>query len=136
MNVRNCKKCGRLFNYIAGMPLCQSCREAMEEKFQEVKKYVQQHRNAGVREVSEECEVEEKQIREWVREERLEFSEGTVAGIACESCGVAITTGRFCKQCKAALASTFSQAGRRPQQQQLNNNTRRDPNGGMRYINN
>ena len=38
MEVRNCRKCGRIFNYVAGMPICPACRERIEEKFQEVKK--------------------------------------------------------------------------------------------------
>ncbi len=40
MNVRNCRKCGNLFNYVSGPPICMACREKLEEKFQEVKKYI------------------------------------------------------------------------------------------------
>lgn len=135
MNVRNCKKCGRIFNYIAGLPLCPSCKEAMDEKFHEVKKYIQDHKGATVSEVSEECDVEEQQIRQWVREERLVFAEGAVSGIGCEVCGVAITTGRYCQQCKSNLINTFSAAGRRPQQQQQQ--TQRQASGNrMRYLDN
>ena len=45
MDVRNCRKCGRLFNYAMGPIVCQNCRESMEEKFQEVKKYVYEQQN-------------------------------------------------------------------------------------------
>ena len=37
MDVRNCKGCGRLFNYYGGVPLCKACKDKLEEKFQEVK---------------------------------------------------------------------------------------------------
>ena len=37
MNVRNCKKCGKLFNYVSGAPVCPACKDALEKKFQEVK---------------------------------------------------------------------------------------------------
>ena len=40
MNARNCRKCGKLFNYVSGPPICMACREALEKKFQEVKEYI------------------------------------------------------------------------------------------------
>ena len=36
MNVRNCRKCGTIFNYVMGPIVCPACREALEEKFKEV----------------------------------------------------------------------------------------------------
>ena len=36
MEVKNCKKCRRLFNYISGPSICPQCREELEKKFQEV----------------------------------------------------------------------------------------------------
>ena len=55
MNVRNCKSCGRLFNYVTGVPLCMSCRDEREQKFQEVKKFVQDCKTAGINEIVEQC---------------------------------------------------------------------------------
>ena len=135
MNVRNCRKCGRIFNYITGLPLCPSCKEVMDEKFQEVKKYIQDNKGATVSQVSQECDVEEAQIRQWVREERLIFAEGSVTGIGCESCGVAITTGRYCDKCKANMISNLSAAGRRPQQPAQQQARPSSSSGsGMRYL--
>lgn len=108
MNVRNCKLCGKLFNYLSGPPMCPACREKMEEKFKEVKKYVQTHKGATIPEVSEECDVDPQQIRQWVREERLEFAGGGVTGINCEKCGAAISTGRFCEKCKMEMTNNLS----------------------------
>ena len=34
MEVKNCKECGRLFNYMGGAPLCDGCRKKLEQKFQ------------------------------------------------------------------------------------------------------
>ena len=36
MEVRNCKGCGRLFNYIGGVPLCGDCKAKLEDKFVDV----------------------------------------------------------------------------------------------------
>ncbi len=107
MNVRNCKKCGRIFNYVSGPVVCHKCREGLEEKFQEVKKYVRENSGVGIQEVAEECEVDPKQIRKWIQEERLEFSEDSPVKIPCEGCGAMIRSGRFCEKCKAQVTKDF-----------------------------
>ncbi len=53
MNARNCRKCGKLFNYVSGPPICMACREALEEKFHEVKSYIWEHVQATIPEVAE-----------------------------------------------------------------------------------
>ncbi len=110
MNVRNCKKCGKLFNYWSGAPVCPACKDALEKKFQEVKKYVQDNRGATIHDVVENCEIDAQQVRQWVREERLEFSSEGVTGITCEKCGAVIATGRFCAKCKAEMTENLSSA--------------------------
>ena len=64
MNVRNCRKCGNLFNYVSGPPICMACREAMEEKFQEVKAYIRDNAHASIPQVSEACDVSTNQIHQ------------------------------------------------------------------------
>ena len=110
MNVRNCRRCKRLFNYVVGPYLCPQCRQEMEDKFQEVKKYVQEHVRADIKTVSEECDVDSMQIRQWIREERLVFAEDSAIGIACERCGTTIRSGRFCEKCKAEMTNGFRNA--------------------------
>lgn len=135
MNVRNCRRCGKIFNYVMGAPLCPVCREEMEKKFHEVKKFIQEHPGVGIPEVSEACEVEPSQIRQWVREERLEFAEGSVVDIACEKCGMPIRTGRFCEKCKASMINTMNSVYKKPQAGQPLNTGNRD-NPRMRYLDN
>ena len=110
MNVRNCRKCGRLFNYAMGPLMCPQCREALEEKFKEVKAYISEHSGCGIQEVSRECDVEVSQIQQWLREERLQFSEDSMVQLTCESCGTTIRSGRFCEKCKNEMANGFSNA--------------------------
>jgi len=108
MEVKNCKKCGRLFNYLGGtIRICPSCREQLEKKFDEVKKYIEDNRQASIQQVSEEMEVDIPQLHQWVREERLTFSEDSMVTIDCEGCGTAIRTGRFCDNCKNDLNRGF-----------------------------
>lgn len=103
MDVRNCKKCGKVFNYVAGAAICPACREAEENVFQEVKKFVQDHKEAEMNEIVEKCNVTHSQIKNWVRQERLVFAENSPIGIDCEGCGMMIKTGRFCEKCKYDL---------------------------------
>ncbi len=110
MEVRNCKGCGKLFNYSLGTPLCTSCVRALEDKFHQVKQYIYDNPGAGINQVAEDNEVSIQQLKKWVREERLEFSQESAVGLACESCGKIIRTGRYCGLCKDKLASDLGGA--------------------------
>lgn len=114
MDVTNCKNCGRLFNVLSNERLCPACRQGLEDKFQEVKEYLTEHPNASVDEVSKENDVSVKQIKQWVREERLVFSDTSIEGLACESCGKMIRTGRFCDACKINMANHLMTAFESP----------------------
>lgn len=136
MNVRNCKKCGRIFNYIGGPVTCQKCREELEEKFQEVRKYVRDNPGVDITEVSEECDVEPKQIRRWIQEERLELSENSPIKIPCESCGALIRSGRFCEKCKAQVTKDFRGIvnQNKPQESVAGERTDRRSGDRMRFL--
>ena len=105
MDVTNCKSCGRLFNATGRERLCPACKKALEEKFQTVKAYLEEHPDTSVEQTAADNDVTMKQIRQWVKEERLILSSATVAGIVCEKCGKPIRTGRFCDKCKENMAS-------------------------------
>ena len=98
MNVMNCRSCGRLFNVLCNEKICPECRKKLEDKFQEVKKYLEENPHSV------------KQIRQWVREERLILSDASEAGITCENCGRMIRSGRYCDECKNKLAMTLRSA--------------------------
>jgi hypothetical protein len=82
------------------MPICQSCKEKTEAKFQEVKEYIRDHAGTTIPEVAEACEVDQNQIRAWLREDRLELTENSPIRLSCEGCGTQIRSGRFCDKCK------------------------------------
>jgi flagellar operon protein (TIGR03826 family) len=109
MDVRNCRMCGKLYNFIGGpyRNLCPNCIEKMEKKFDEVKEYIEEHKAATINEVSEECDVSSRQIEQWIREERLMISDDSPIGIRCERCGTTIRSGRFCERCKNKIANNL-----------------------------
>lgn len=103
-----------MFNYITGPQVCQSCKEAAEKKFQEVKDYVRDHKTASIPDICKDCGVEPKQVQQWIREERLIFADDSPVKISCEICGKQISTGRYCAQCKRDTAAGISEAAKRP----------------------
>ncbi len=112
MDVRNCRKCGRIFNYVMGPLMCPACAEEQEAKFQTVKTFIRENPGVGVPEVAKECEVDPSQIYQWLREERLQLGEGSMISLECENCGVSIQSGRLCDKCKRDMVNGMRQASR------------------------
>ena len=109
MNVRNCRSCGNIFNYVAGQVICPVCREKQEKKFQEVKDYIRENKGASVNEVAEACDVDAAQIRQWLKEDRLEVTADSAIYLTCESCGAPIRGGRFCEKCISNMTRGFQE---------------------------
>ena len=49
MNVKNCRNCGKLFNYIGGLNICPQCKEDAEKKFIKLRKRYSEQKNLVVR---------------------------------------------------------------------------------------
>lgn len=118
MDVRNCRTCGKLFNVLNGERICPACQRALEDKFQEVKEYLHQNPNSSVEQTAKDNDLSVKQIKQWIREERLILSSAVESGIVCEKCGKPICTGRFCDICKANMTNDLMQVIDRPVVQQ------------------
>lgn len=89
------------------------CKEQLEEMFQIVKKFIEENPGANINVVAEKCEVSIKQIRKWVREERLSFTDDSLVGLECERCGKMVHSGRFCNECAGGLADAMNSAFRK-----------------------
>lgn len=98
MDIRNCKRCGNIFNY-EGSKICLNCRRKEEENFQIVKEFLDINPGASVPVVVEETGVSMEQIMEFLREDRLEIRGEAGYVLQCESCGEKIPSGRFCPSC-------------------------------------
>ncbi len=134
MDVRNCKECGAMFNYVSGLPLCPNCMKKMEEKFSEVKAYVYDNPKCGIREVSEANEVPVPIIKKWIRDERLSFSPDSAIGLECESCGKTIYTGRYCDVCKSRMTHRLEGAYQK-QEPKKPSKPKGDNQNKMRFLN-
>jgi len=100
MEIRPCRDCRRLFNYLSGIQLCPDCRERQEDKFQEVRCFLDEHPGAGVQQIAECCAADEIQVVQWIRDGRLNLVNDLDPFVRCEHCGEVIKSGRYCERCR------------------------------------
>ena len=134
MDVRNCRKCGKVFNYIGGVPICPACKEKLEEDFQKAKEYIRNNPDTTVAAVAQECEIEVQQIRQWLREERLTFGSLEGSDLVCEGCGAKILSGRFCDKCKSSVAKGLTDAIKKPDMPKPDNKKSDSGGNRMRFL--
>lgn len=107
--LKNCKKCGRMFSSINGQLFCSKCRTDDEDDFKVVREYIYDNPNSTVHDVHEATEVAEEVILKFLRQGRLVLK-GEGVGLECERCGKSINSGRFCDKCAHELKSGFKNA--------------------------
>lgn len=135
-DVRNCRRCGRVYNYIGGAPICPDCKNADEETFKKIKQYLYDYPGATLSQVAMDCDVTVEKIKMFLREGRLEITEGSNIVLECETCGRSIRTGRHCSECQNQVSSDISQTASRKngERDKLSDDTKRN-SIGMRYLN-
>lgn len=105
-DIRNCRRCNKIFNYLGGLPICPDCKQQDEINFKRVKEYLYDHPGASLYDVSKDLEISVQQIKAYLKEGRLEIiGEGGNMFLECEKCGKSISTGRFCKECANEFAN-------------------------------
>lgn len=98
MELRNCKKCGRL-HYGTGR-ICNECLKKEEEQFALIKAYLKEHPDSSIVKVSNETGVSVQEIEKFLREGRLEVTTGMNDFLKCMKCGSPIKTGKYCPECE------------------------------------
>lgn len=109
MKVKACKKCKNLFETFKDTDYCPACAHELNKVFNTVKKYIRDNNSAGIHEVSEACHVSPKIIIQWVREERLYFTEESEIAIPCLKCGNKISIGKYCDKCRNEMKRDLGQ---------------------------
>lgn len=107
-NIRTCRRCRKLFNYIAS-PYCPRCVDEIDKEYRIVRDYIYDHPNEGIQEIADATEVDERSILELLRDGRLELDSQSSA-LQCERCGSSITTGRYCDRCQSNLSNELKRA--------------------------
>lgn len=133
-DLRNCRRCGRMYNYLGGPPICIDCKNADEAVFKRIKEYLYENPGAMLSQVAIDCDVSVEKIKMFLKEGRLEITEGANIILECEKCGKAIKTGRFCGECQNQLHSDISGTISKPQERTEDSELRKH-NSGLRYLN-
>lgn len=100
MDIRNCKRCGKVFQY-RNSSVCGNCLRQDQEDFEKVRDYIFDHADSTVLEISNATGVDLKTITRFLREGRLEseWFDSSGLGLECEKCGAPIGGGRYCDSC-------------------------------------
>ncbi|MDR2649690.1 MAG: hypothetical protein LBB94_08255 [Clostridiales bacterium] len=98
MDVVNCPHCGKVFRQIKS-PFCPACEKKEELIFQSIKEYIEKNPDSTIGDLSEGTGVSSKKILRYIREGRLDVSEGMRGDVRCEVCGRPISRGRYCDAC-------------------------------------
>ena len=102
MEMRNCLRCKKVFNY-KHSPICPSCEQEDEKTFEAVRVFVKENPEASLAVVAESTEVSVKKITRWIKEGRLEISRGMHGELVCMNCAKPIAKGKYCDACVIEL---------------------------------
>ena len=107
-DLRNCRKCGKMFQHVDGIPVCQACKAEDEKDFERVREYLDENPKAPMNDVSSALEISIEKLKRYLKEGRLEVTEGDKSFVLnCESCGASIKKGRLCNGCSTSLSKDF-----------------------------
>lgn len=135
MDVRVCRRCKKMFQYIAGPTVCPNCIKKEEEFFQLVKDYLKEKPGATMKEVSEQTGVSIPLIENFLRQGRLQVSPDSPIGISCERCGAKITTGRFCTKCSNEMIHDLTDVAKEMENTQKQKLKTEHQGEKMRFLN-
>ncbi len=125
MDIRNCKRCGKVFNFVGGTSVCGECAKQEQEDFEKVREYLFSHPNSTTLEVTKATGIDPKVISRLLKEGRLLADNIQVSDaeeLRCEKCGQAISKGRFCEKCVTEMKNEFQKAAPSPAIKPVANN--------------
>ncbi len=132
--VKNCRRCKKIFMYAMGPQICEACKKLEDEEFEKVRLFVREYPGATIQEVASATEVPTTLIYRFLKEGKLEVTESSPITLQCENCGSRIKSGRFCIDCSKRLAKDMINAGRSLQDVLRSETTREKDGGGLRYL--
>lgn len=129
LNIKKCKECGKIFQFM-GKELCPDCLQKMDDWFVAIRDYLDEHPNARISELSEQLEIREKVILDFIKQGRIELRE---AVLRCVHCGRPIVTGDMCDDCRANIGGQLAVAveAKRKLQEKFDTGVSINATGGM-----
>jgi len=111
--LRNCRRCNKVFSYLAGLPICPDCVKEDERIFRDVSAYIRENPGVSLHDVSDKLEISYDKLIKYVKEGRLQVlaSDGEFVNF-CEKCGAMIKKGKFCKSCEYHISNVLDESKR------------------------
>lgn len=100
-----CEFCGRPLPKSYEGNLCPNCQET--QLFRDVKEYIRSN-VVNEYEVAEHFHIPLRQVKEWIRDGRIEYrkdNDSTIHGMHCQRCGAPVSFGSLCPKCLKLLNS-------------------------------
>ncbi len=101
----HCVHCGMPFDQRRNEELCPACDANSEVVFRHIKEYLYEHPGASATSLVNNLGVTLRQIKHYLREERLEVVGDGYTGLKCDACGRSVQTGRLCDSCARDAAT-------------------------------
>jgi flagellar operon protein (TIGR03826 family) len=98
MDVMNCPRCGKMFKRLT-VSICEKCVKLDETEFLLVRDFLEENRQSTMKDVVDATKVSSKRILKWIKEGRLEMTDGMEGALRCLGCNKPIKTGRYCDRC-------------------------------------
>lgn len=137
MEPRNCPRCGKMFYYTRS-PICPECEKKEEGIFNDLKEYLRENPKSNIAKITSDTNISPKIITKFLREGRLEITEGLQDFLTCQSCGKPINSGRFCSDCASKksknIQSAIGHAEKKREQEAASENKHEGPK--MHYFKN
>jgi len=103
--LRNCRRCNKVFGYVTGPVLCPACVREDEEVFERVSMYLRDTPGEPLAQVAHALDVGYERIMQYIREGRLQVraKDGSLISF-CEKCGREVNGGgRLCDSCAKGM---------------------------------
>ena len=111
MGVTNCPRCGKMF-YPVGKDakICPECVKEEEQVFETLKEYLRENPGKNMADITADTGISAKKVNKFLREGRLEVTEGMEGFLTCMNCGKSITTGKYCNDCASKISKKLQTA--------------------------
>jgi Zn finger protein HypA/HybF involved in hydrogenase expression len=118
--LKNCRRCNKVFPFFAGLPICPACAQEDERIFREVSGYIREHPGVSLNVVSGELNISYDKLMKYVKEGRLQVLSGEGEFVSfCEKCGQMIKKGKFCQSCEYHISNVLDDSKRNLQNKLL-----------------
>lgn len=133
MDIRQCRRCRKLFDY-RGNPNCPACVQQMDQMFVMVRNFLYDNPHADMEAICEASGAEENDVLAWLREGRLIVDSDMTPLLTCVNCRKPIQSGQYCDACAHQMRAQLEQGARQisaPKPESGEKSAKSAPSSGM-----